>query len=149
MARMLTEPLDTLHAINTSRKRGLQQIKSNAIKKFKGQPYFEKLSRSTVENLVWTPYKPVAHLWAAYRYWSDERKVAGEKPIFPCRHEDLPEWLALAEQWRRQGEAARVGQGGALLSPGKTWAVPPEISLPSPPAMEWVPSDSTNSSNRR
>lgn len=116
----------------TGDKSGLQAIKADIIRRYKGKPHFEKLSLSTVENLIWGVYRPVAHLWAAAITLATAAPFA-----FPCSLPGLPSYLAVAENFRLKGESTRLRQSkGTLLEPGRTWTVPSGLPLPTIEA-EW------------
>ena len=104
--------------------RKLQDIKTDISKRFHGNPGFGKLSSSTIENAIWKPYSPVAHLWAA------SHRLNGQEAVFPCRLTDLPSFLAIAEYLRREGEAHRPKQAPPLLDAERTWKLPESLPLP-------------------
>lgn len=107
----------------TGRPRSLQQVKSALIGRLAGMSDFQRLSASTMENLIWQVYRPVAHLWAA----SCMAMIAGSP--FPCRLHELPGWLGMVEQHRLDGLQWRTGRGTTLLDPDRTWSFPPALRI--------------------
>lgn len=117
-----------LQAYKTGRNRNLQQIKAAISRALGGKPGFESLSPSTIENLVWTIYRPVAHYWAASALLGYETGAT----VDPCRLRDLPRFLGLSEALRTDGEQTSTGPGKTLLDPGRTWRVPDSLRLDIP-----------------
>ncbi len=122
--------LETLRSERTGRARNLQQVKAGIIKRLAGKQHFEHLSQSTVENVVWRVYRPVAHLWAAYYL------VSGRNGPFPCRLREFPRFLSVSERLRLDGERFRTGRGTTLIDPFSAWTVPPELGI-EPTVLEW------------
>jgi hypothetical protein len=89
------------------------------------------VSKSTVENTCWKKFRHVAHLWAARIIVVTDCRDLGVSCTFPCSADDLPQFLAVAEVYRKEGEAARPTQSskGTVLKAGETWRVAPEIEL--------------------
>ncbi len=72
---------------------------------------------------AWQDFRPVAHLWAAR-----EAEIVGDRydPLL------VLEWLTVAEELRRRGEALRPPRAKTpVLDPGTTWRMPDELALPS------------------
>src|SRR5262249_46028631 len=100
---------------------GRRRMKHNA----SGARYFG-ISQSTLENVVWSRYKPVSHLWAAY-----VQTAINGNSVFPCMLRDYAKFLGLAEYFRQTAEAIPLSHRGEKLpTAGKQWRVPPEIPLP-------------------
>lgn len=85
-----------------------------------------RLRPQTINNKVLPRFRPVAHFWAA----SVAGTLNGSRD-FPCRRADLPIFLAIAEEYRKLGEATRLPHApSTVLRAGECIAVPPSISLP-------------------
>ena len=89
----------------------------------------------SLRDQAWTPYKSVAHLWAAHNIL--EQETYGEMDGTQKRRivffdpKDTLLLLALAEEFRRFGEThIPHGQTGSTLSPDETWQVPSDFLLP-------------------
>jgi hypothetical protein len=92
--------------------------------------YFEparKIKTKTIENAIWKPYRPVAHLWAAFITLHGKDKSYP----FPCRAGDLPAFLGTAEAFRKWGEATKLRMSPTtVLRPGDAVTVPDNIRVP-------------------
>jgi hypothetical protein len=75
----------------------------------------------------WAEYKPVSHLWAAYKMWG----VAGcPDECSPHHCSSLPIFLTLGDEFRKFGESySSHGQDGPLLSKNETCRPPANIPL--------------------
>jgi hypothetical protein len=96
------------------------------------------ISRSTLENTIWRNYKPVAHLWASHVYY-----VLILRPddalAFPCRVDQLPDFLALADFFALSGLSAKMPRrkkSEHLLDESNMWRIPSGLHLPRY-EMEW------------
>jgi len=92
----------------------------------------------SLRDQAWTPYKSVAHLWAAHNILDQETygEMEGTQKrrmvFFDPR--DTLLLLALAEEYRCFGEThIPHGQTGSTLSPDETWQVPSDFPLPERP----------------
>jgi hypothetical protein len=75
---------------------------------------------SWFNNRAWGPYKPSAHLWAA---WVIECQL-GDTKIFPCGPETMRRFLALAAVFFAFGcEFIPKGQSRPLLDKETAWSV--------------------------
>jgi hypothetical protein len=123
-----------ISALNNSRAgqaRTLESVKVEIRKSVADRPNFAQISDSTIENTIWSHYKPVASLWAAYLRIIMDYHVSNAEPGFPCRLDDLARFLGFAESVRRAGEACKLRQSRTtLLDPKTSWVVPPEVALP-------------------
>ncbi len=63
------------------------------------------------QNHIWPKFRKVAHFWAATLH----QQESASAPVFPCSVSQLPEFLGLAEGFRRLGEATRTRRGTQLL----------------------------------
>lgn len=92
---------------------------------------------------IWKHYQPSAHLWAAWQtLWRHIRSTAASETDFlTCQAgaplQDLPLFLAVAEDWRRFGESLttrandeRTGAKRSILPRAETWKVPAGWPLP-------------------
>jgi hypothetical protein len=79
-----------------------------------------------IYNRVWTPFRPVAPLWAAYMNRARETGCH----TFPCRLADFAVFLAAAEAFRRRAETVRSEHAKPILGPGEAWHLRPEIIVP-------------------
>src|SRR5215217_6481915 len=61
----------------------------------------KKITEKTINDSIWPMYRSVAAYWAAY-------SVVG--PEWPCTTSTLDKFLAIAEEFRRRGEATRGRQ---------------------------------------
>ena len=82
-----------------------------------------KFMRSSLQT-AWYDYRSVSHLYVAFFY-----TVQVDAPVFPCRLQQLPSFLAFAEDARRVGESWKLGKKTVLV-PGSTWSVPSSVDLP-------------------
>ena len=91
-----------------------------------------EMSPQHVENRAWKNFRCVAHLWCAWITFIVEYRDKGISGGFPCRFQDLPHFLALAERNRLDGERSEFRQSakGTILKADETWRVPLEIRLP-------------------
>jgi hypothetical protein len=89
------------------------------------------VSKSTVENTCWAKFRHVSHLWAARIIVVIDCRDHDISCDFPCNADDLPDFLAIAEAYRKTGEAVRPTQSskGAVLKAAETWRIAPEIEL--------------------
>jgi len=74
---------------------------------------------------TWQGFRPTAHLWAAR-----EAEIVGDRydPLL------VLEWITVAEELRRRGEALRPPNAkNPVLDPCTTWKMPDELELPAPP----------------
>jgi len=55
----------------------------------------------TIENTVWKDFRKVSHFWASY----EETFDAADLSSFPCKLENLCNFLSISEAFRTQGEA--------------------------------------------
>lgn len=80
---------------------------------------------------AWSKFKNVSHLWCAYRDWTgDTKEEIEESTLTPfLLSENLPKFLALAEQYRFLAEHPSNGSQ-CKLDPRETWKVPFEYTLP-------------------
>lgn len=82
---------------------------------------------------AWGKFRPVAHLWAAYRIWQIDHKEAPD--LSPFEPDGLPNFLAAAEELRRLGTStfarAQKLRHGPILNPAETWRTPSGLCLPS------------------
>jgi hypothetical protein len=80
-----------------------------------------------INNEVWTPFRPVAHFWAAFLLtWNrnDDR-------AFPCRRDNLLTFLGAVDKLRQLGEQnPHVARGRPVLRAGESVLVPDCIVLP-------------------
>ncbi|WP_264715107.1 hypothetical protein [Limobrevibacterium gyesilva] len=110
---------------------GITAIKSKIAEGLQGKEHFERLSLSTIENSIWRIYRPVSHLYAASFMLAQQHIAASQPHAFPCRLDELPDFLALSEKLRLNGEGHHPRQyAGTLLDPETTWAVPANLSIP-------------------
>jgi hypothetical protein len=117
--------LEALRASKAGGDRYLQQVKSDVIKQLRGKPNFGRLSPSTVENLIWSVFRSVVHLWGAFCLGIVEGDLK-----FPCSLDKLPRFLATSEALRLAGELCPTRQRRTLLDPAKTLRVPQDVPLP-------------------
>lgn len=76
---------------------------------------------------AWAEYKSTAHFWAAACSLSRD----DFPPNFPLTPEELPDFLAVSELFRRAGLTTfSHGQAGSILDPVTTWQFPADLSLP-------------------
>jgi hypothetical protein len=98
-----------------------------------------EISPKTFENTVWNKYRKVSHFWAAFvsMAWFDPATV------FPCTFERLPDFLAIAEEFRRRGETAKKTWKSPdyVLTPGECFTLPKDLELPaiSVISVSWIP----------
>lgn len=65
---------------------------------------------------IWRRFKPVSAFWAALVHLDDGSDAT---PSFPCKPDDLPQFLSLAEEFRKLGEATiPPHRADAVLPPG-------------------------------
>jgi hypothetical protein len=85
------------------------------------------VSFSTLNNIIWTKYKPVSHLWATYL----TNALAGDM-TFPCALNRLTEFLAVSEVFLRRGLALPLSRRGGetLLQADRMWFLPNDLGLP-------------------
>ena len=95
-----------------------------------GQPL--PSGRSTLME-AWSKFKPVAHLWAAFRLWQGDLK---QDPSFALllenadNGENFLNFLSVAEALREKAERfVAQGQKGPILSPDETWRAPSDLTL--------------------
>jgi hypothetical protein len=83
----------------------------------------KKITEKTINDSIWPMYRSVAAYWAAY-------SVVG--PEWPCTTSTLDKFLAIAEEFRRRGEATRGRQSPepTILRRGETVAIPSGLQLP-------------------
>jgi hypothetical protein len=87
------------------------------------QPAIKRGAGETEIKSSWRAYASVAHLWAGLHSWNWAKIVSD--------HELMDDWLAGAEDLRRQGESYRPGKARApLLDPDRTWRLPASMNLP-------------------
>jgi len=93
------------------------------------------MSRKTIDNEIWPTYRSVAPLWAAHLAMT----AANLRGPFPCSPDELGVFLAVAEDYRKRGEAGKVpcSPQPTILRPGETVSAPPSIELP-PIATAWL-----------
>jgi len=85
-----------------------------------------RISRSTLENIILPRFKPVAHLWAASLY----RTFYEGDHEFPCALDHLPDFLALAKFFGREGTRIKAPlRRESLLDCDKLWFIPDELDL--------------------
>lgn len=83
-----------------------------------------RITIKTIEDPVWRRYRRVAHLWCAF---IARATVLGDR-AFPCRLEDVENFLATAEFFRQTGEGIQPPQSrGTLLRNGETLCIPEDI----------------------
>jgi hypothetical protein len=112
-------------------KRGLEVIKRDISNRLLVSKHVKRLSISTINNIIWRIFRPVAHLWPAYMLRSANLRTDGQPVSRPCGPADLLRFLALAEQLRRDGETCRPRQSDLpILDPARTWKAPPTLHLP-------------------
>lgn len=91
---------------------------------------------------AWREFKPVAHLWAAFRLWQEEFQQTPE--FDPRTPTGLRGFLALAKELHARAVNIRArGRTKAILDPSETWRVPatlllPAITLQLPPLPDWA-----------
>ncbi len=88
-------------------------------------------SRASITR-AWSKFRPVAHLWAAFRFWEIE---LGKDPEWALAPDSLLGFLAVAEQFRKMGVRTlppgdQAIKHGPILDPTTTWRVPPDLELP-------------------
>ncbi len=80
----------------------------------------------------WATFKPVAHLWAAFRLCEEQGFEESGFVLVPGSETNF---LAVAEEVRRLGEKcfarAQASKHGPALNPAETWRSPPDLPLPS------------------
>lgn len=75
-----------------------------------------KRNSNHVHEAVWRRYKPVSAFWAAYVHLDDGRSASLP---YPCAPEVLPQFLSLAEEYRKLGErTVPPHRADAVLPPG-------------------------------
>jgi hypothetical protein len=74
-----------------------------------------------IDNVVLPLFRPVAHLWAAHTYCRTQD--------VPCPRAQLPEFLAMADAFRKQGEVARAPRGRPFFKDGEALRIPAAIPL--------------------
>lgn len=69
-------------------------------------------------------FRSVAHMWAAHAmFWMQG------KPAFPCKVEDVPEFLGTAEAIRVRAEAVRLPNSHhTVMRPNEAVRIPPEVA---------------------
>lgn len=80
----------------------------------------------------WEKYKPVAHLWAAFRVYQLAPKSNFTNIAKTLAGVKLNEFLAVAEHFRLFGESfkpSRIKSHESLLPKGETWQVPEDYEL--------------------
>jgi hypothetical protein len=86
-------------------------------------------SSKTVNNDVWTPFRPVAHFWGTFLLTWKRNGTADR--AFPCRRDNLITFLGAADKLRCMGEQnPRVAKGQPVLRAGESVLVPACIMLP-------------------
>jgi len=77
-----------------------------------------------VNKAVIETYRPVAALWAAFVHLED----GDEALLFPCRPEDLPNFLDLAESFRAMAEETTPPHGRQpIIPPGVSVRIPDSV----------------------
>jgi hypothetical protein len=86
---------------------------------------------------AWRRFRHVAHLWASYNHWLNDRDRDPEWS--PAKETNF---LAVAEYFRRCGEShyshGQEVSHGPVLNPAKTWRPPKDLALPEV-NLEWMP----------
>ena len=81
----------------------------------------------TIENTIWKDFKKVSHFWAAYEATFDP---AGQWS-FPCKLENLTDFLSISEAFRIQGEGTTPWKSPRpLLLRGECVSLPQHLSVP-------------------
>ncbi len=83
-------------------------------------------STKSIDNKLWPAYRPVAAYWAA---WITLNETRGAVEQLPCRPDEVPLFLAIAEKYRTRAESTRLKQRGeeTLLRAGETLSLPDSI----------------------
>ena len=122
--------LDTLFDHHRGSKRGLGAIKQDISQRFARSKNFKGLSISNINNTVWRTFWPVAHLWSAHFVRQHNLVIDGQPTSSPSWLDDLPHFLAVAEQLRRDGETCHPRRSDQpILDPVKTWKAPSSLDL--------------------
>lgn len=79
-----------------------------------------------IDNRIWPAYRCVAPYWAA---WLSLSEMRGPVEQLPCRPDEVPLFLAIAEKYRTRAESTRLKQRGeeTLLRAGETLSLPDSI----------------------
>jgi hypothetical protein len=85
----------------------------------------EKIEAKTFAN-QWPIHRPVSHLWAA----TIDFYVTNADGSFPCRTDQLVDFLGLSEGYRWRGERTRLKQSRhTILNQGEAIAVHPALKV--------------------
>lgn len=88
-------------------------------------------SMSTIENTIWTAFRPVAHFWAAHVSLGLEACDRDEEYPFPCGVNALAEFLGTAQSYLERGLSLRAARSArTVLVPDETWILPASLDLP-------------------
>jgi hypothetical protein len=91
----------------------------------------------SIRNEAWTPYRSVAHFWAAANLIENfrvQQEPANERPLlhWVTTRDEFERFLGFAEAWRAWGESY-IPHGrqkdGPTLPPDEMWRVPDETFL--------------------
>ena len=124
----------------------INKAKSIVVTKYTENKLFNGtiISLNKDKNSLWTKYKPVAHLWAAWHEFTGDSKADLQAALSGSIHnpllDDFPRFLAVAEYFRKFGEGTKTsrphkGRNEFFLDANETWQVPDNYPLPaiSPP----------------
>jgi hypothetical protein len=124
----------------------INKAKSIVVTKYDKSKLFNGtvISLKKDKNTLWTKYKPVAHLWAAWHEFTGDSKPDLQAALSGFSHnplsDDFPRFLAVAEYFRKFGEGTKTprsheGRNEFVLDANETWQVPNNYPLPaiSPP----------------
>jgi len=86
------------------------------------------ISLSTLNNTIWRRFRCVASLWSSHAY---KTLVLHEPMAYPCRLDELPDFLGLADFFAQAGLAAKMPRRkDHLLDERTMWRIPSGLPLP-------------------
>ena len=117
--------------------RGESKPVQTALQQVAGVLGSKKHSASSHPNeAIWKAFRAVAHLWAAFIHLDDGTDGLVQ---FPCEPNRLPEFLSLAEEFRKLGESMRPPKrADPLLNPGETVKLPDAVTAMLPGGMRAI-----------
>jgi hypothetical protein len=116
-----------ISGLKSTRKALLDHLRNQ----FKDQAAFHVDDPST--EIWWKRFRPVAHFWAARLMLVQIAEISNsDAPPFPCRRDQLREFLAIAEAIRKRGENSKSTPRSprTILQPGEAFYVSPDTPLP-------------------